>query len=132
LADFSIIEFLVYGGIGYAGVIILMISVLINPPTSVSMAGARSAFLSPSVICMGLLIFASGNVTMGYTDTTTNDIGYNVTNTNQVISNSTITTNTTDKFILVDPVWTYVHMGLFLILIMYIFIQIVTILTKPS
>jgi len=128
MADYSIIEFIVYGGIAYLGVALLMVSVLMNPPTSRSLAGARSVFLSPSIICMGLLIFASGNITMNYIDETT--IGYNATNTNQVITNST--TTSTDKFILVDPVWTYVHIGFFMILIVYVFIQILQILLKPE
>ena len=132
MADFSIIEFIVYGGIAYLGVALLMVSVLMNPPTSQSLAGARSVFLSPSIICMGLLIFASGNVTMEYKDTTINELGYNVTNTNQIISNSTTTINETDKFILVDPVWTYVHMGFFMILIVYVLMQILQILYKPE
>ena len=132
MADYSIIEFIVYGGIAYLGVALLMVSVLLNPPTSRSFAGARSVFLSPSIICMGLLIFASGNITMEYKDTTINELGYNVTNTNQIISNSTTTINEADKFILVDPVWTYVHMGFFMILIVYIFIQILQILLKPE
>lgn len=131
LADFSIIEFAVYGGIAYLGVILLMVSVLMNPPTSQSLAGARSVFLSPSIICMGLLIFASGDITLGYTDSTETTLNYNVTS-NTLVSNSTTTINETEKFILVDPVWTYVHMGFFMILIVYVLMQILQILYKPE
>jgi hypothetical protein len=131
LADYSIIEFIVYGGIAYLGVALLMVSVLLNPPTSRSLAGARSVFLSPSIICMGLLIFASGNITMEYKDTTQTTLNYDEA-LNTLVSNSTTTISETDKFILVDPVWTYVHMGFFMILIVYIFIQILQILLKPE
>lgn len=131
MADYSIIEFIVYGGIAYLGVALLMVSVLLNPPTSRSLAGARSVFLSPSIICMGLLIFASGNITMEYKDTTQTTLNYDEA-LNTLVSNSTTTISETDKFILVDPVWTYVHMGFFMILIVYIFIQILQILLKPE
>jgi len=132
MADFSLIEFAVYGGIAYTGIVVLIISILLNPPTSRSLAGARSVWLTPSILCMGLLMFASGNITTEYTDSTVTNLGYNATNSTQLISNSTLTTTETNKYILVDPVWGAVHMGLFTNMIIYVLIQILQILTKPE
>ena len=122
MAELSIIEFVVYGLIGYFGIIILMISILLNPPTSISLAGVRSIWLMPSVLSIAMLMFLSG-IVVGE-DQTTESITYNSTGTQ--IENTVITQSS--SFQLVNPVWASFHLGLFLILIVYILVQVVNIL----
>ncbi len=126
MADLSIIEYLSYGLIGYTGVIILMISVLLNPPTSKSLAGARSIWLMPSVICLSVLMFASGTITLE-----TNSSSFSTTS-NATSEVWTETGTQTISYTLVDPVWALIHMSMFLILIIYIIVQVLQILTKPE
>lgn len=126
MANLSIIEFIVYGIIGYSGILILIISIITNPPKSMSLAGARSIWLMPSILCLSVLMFASGVIT---TD--------NQTTTSTIINNSTnevwIETGTVaNEYQLVDPVWGWIHFAFFIILIIYIIIQTLTILVQKK
>lgn len=139
LADFSIIEFSVYGLIGYSGLILLLISTLLNPPTNRSLAGARIVFMSMSVVCLLVLSYASGNITTSYSDSTviinTQSQVLNATNNGTLVTvwhNTTQTDQTTDKYILENPIWITLHFGFAAMLIMYILIQILNIFTKPE
>ena len=117
----SIIEFMVYGLIGYSGIIVLMISVLIEPPTNISLAGVRAIWLMPSVLALTMLMFMSGIVV---SDTVT-------TETTITKSNSNVDTEVSvsrSQIQLIEPVWATFHLGLFLVEVMYIIVQVVNIL----
>lgn len=122
MADLSIIEFIVYGVLGYGGLLILMISILLNPPISVSLAGARSIWLMPSVLSMIMLMFVSGIVTADEQTTSF------ITTSNATSEVWTETGTIETQIQLVNPIWGGIHVGFFLILILYIFQQIVNIL----
>jgi|APSaa5957512535_1039671.scaffolds.fasta_scaffold01088_2 hypothetical protein len=126
MADLSIIEFAVYGALGYGGLVILMISSLINPPTSTSLAGARSVWLMPSVLSMIMLMFISGIVPITEQSSTFTTVANDT---------STVWTETGDvdiQIILVNPIWGAIHFGFFLILILYIVQQIVNTLRSKD
>lgn len=82
--EFSIIEFIVYGAIGYGGYFIVMWSAL----GKTAAAPIFSAYLIPSVIC--LLILATGGDTIVYVDTiTTPHTTHEYSNATATISNAT-------------------------------------------
>jgi|24BtaG_2_1085350.scaffolds.fasta_scaffold00079_14 hypothetical protein len=110
----------------------LIISVVKEVPSGKSQSILRSMWLIPGIITASLLAGMGDQVNFETTDITTTDIGYNVTNTNQVITNSTLTTQTTEKVLLINPVWVTVHTMIFLSLLAYIVIQFVTLLTKVN
>ena len=124
MADYNIIELVMYGIIAYLGVGVLIISVITNPPTEKSLAGARSIWLTPSILCMALLMFSSGYVSY---DVVTSTI---VTSSNATSDVWTETREDVTSFNLVNPIWGMVHGAMFFILIIYVLIQIFTILTK--
>lgn len=126
----SIIEFAIYGFIAYSSLLMLIISVVKETPTGKSQSIIRSMWLIPGIIATSLLAGMGDQVNFETHDITTTDIGYNVSNTNQVISNSTVTTQTTDKVFLVNPVWVSFHYMLFVVLLVYVIIQMLTLLTK--
>ena len=126
---YSLIEFIVYGLIGYSGLLVLVFSVVTKPPTGRDLAGARAIWLVPSVICLFLISY-SGGIISGDTDTTTrSEIGYNVT-TGAVITNVTVTETVQNQITLQNPVWIMLHVLFAIILIIYIIIQLFNIFTK--
>ena len=120
--EYSIIEFVVYALIGYAGILILMVSILLNPPTSISLAGIRSIWLMPSVLALSMLMFMGGVVT---TETTTTETTITKSNNDIETYENSIQTS---QIQLINPIWSSFHMGLFLIEIIYIIVQVVNIL----
>lgn len=127
MVEYSIIELIVYGAIGYFGIILMMSSILANPPTNRSLAGARSLFLMPSVVCLSLLMFSDGGVTLDTLETDYTE--YNGTD-DSIISYSNSTETRT--YTLVNPFWGTIHFGFFIIEIVYILMQVLNILFKPE
>ncbi len=125
MADISIIEWGVYGFIAYSSLLMLIISVVKEVPDKKSQSILRSMWLIPGIICAALLMFSSVNITMD-TITTVNTITDNQTST--VIFTEDITVQ---RFIPIqDPVWQSVHLMIFLILLSYVVIQMLTLFTK--
>lgn len=127
LTTFSIIEFAVYGLIGYMGIITLIITILTDPPKSVSLSGIRSIWLMPSIICISMLMFASGIIT---TDSETRTV---ITTSNATSEAWTETANVSKQITLVNPIWATVHFAFFIMMILYIIQQVLTLLfQKPD
>ncbi len=125
LADISIIEWGVYGFVAYSSLLMLIISVVKEVPDKKSQSILRSMWFIPGVICAGLLMFSSVNIVMETTNTV-NTITDNQTST--IIFTEDITVQ---RFIPIqDPVWQSVHLMIFLILLSYVVIQILTLFTK--
>ena len=125
MADISIIEWGVYGFIAYSSLLMLIISVVKEVPDKKSQSILRSMWLIPGIVCAGLLMFSSVNITMD-TITTVNTITDNQTST--VVFTEDITVN---RFIPIqDPVWQSVHLMIFLILLSYVVLQMLTLFTK--
>lgn len=98
----------------------LIISVIKDIPVSKNLAITRAVYIIPGMICAAVLASSGVNITMISTDTTIVDL------------NSTQTWQETDShFIqLLNPVWILVHGMIFVVLLFYEVIQILTLLTK--
>jgi ABC-type thiamin/hydroxymethylpyrimidine transport system permease subunit len=124
LADISILEFIVYGFITYSSLLMLIISTVKEVPTEKSGSIIRGIWLIPGIFCA--FILASSGVNIITEDTTVS---------NQIVSLNTTEvwteTVTTQSLIeLQNPIWVTVHLLIFMILIVYVIIQILTLFTK--
>ena len=97
MADISIIEFVVYAFIAYAGMLMLIISVIREAPQTKSQSFARAMYLIPSIVCCFLLAGMGESVGL-----------YEVVSSG--IEQGTVT-NITDTYTinLVNPVWITVN-----------------------
>ena len=125
--DISIIEFLVYAIIGYSPLIILYVTLVKEAPSTKSGTIQRVIFIVPGLIAVGVLAGSGLNINMEFQDTMTNSTTYNGTN-GALITNSTVSTQTTEKFILVNPIWILFHSFLFTLYSFYIILQILQLL----
>ena len=120
----SLIEYITYALIAYSGMLVLIISVIKEVPTTRSLSIIRAIFLMPSVVAAGIL--ASSGVDINLSDVVTSNTIRSV-NTTQVWTEATNQTNT---IVLQNPVWITFHFMLFIVLIVYIIIQILFLFTK--
>lgn len=122
--DLSIIELFVYGLVCYAGVIGLIVSAFRSVPTTQSQSMTRVIWLVPSMFCAYILASAGSYIYMP-SETITN-LTRNL-NTTEVWSE---TIQKTSSMQLLDPIWVTIHMMFFLILMLYIIINIIIMLTR--
>ena len=120
----SLIEYITYALIAYSGMLVLIISVIKEVPTTRSLSIIRAIFLMPSVVAAGIL--ASSGVDINLSNVVTSNTIRSV-NTTQVWTEATNQTNT---IVLQNPVWITFHFMLFIVLIVYIIIQILFLFTK--
>ena len=125
----SIIEFTVYGFITYVSLLMLIISVVKETPAGKSQSIIRSMWLIPGIITASLLAGMGDQVNFETHDSTVNEVTINGT-TGAFLTNSTITTQTTAKVFLIDPVWVTIHYLIFVVLLVYVILQMLTLLTK--
>lgn len=126
----SIIELVVYGLVGYGGLLGLLSTAFKSSEqvgTSKSGAIVRSVWVLPSIYCLIMLAGLSGTVYLDEGVDKT-EIGYNVTD-GSIITNSTVTASS-NTIILVNPIWGTVHIIFYMILILYFIINIVQLLVK--
>ena len=124
MADFSIIEYAVYGFIAYSSVLMLIISTIKEVPTEKSGSIIRSIWLIPGVICAFILastdqIVVTGGTIMNNTIT--------ALNTSEVFTEVATTAST---ITLQNPIWVLVHFMFAIILIIYIITQMLNLFTK--
>lgn len=124
--NLSLIEFLVYGIICYSGILVLVVSVIKEVPTTRSLAIIRAIYLVPCIIAAGIL--ASTGVDITLEDVTTNNTIRSV-NTTQVW---TETQTQTSQITLLGNFWIPFHMMLFIIMMVYVMQQILFLLTKQG
>ena len=128
--DLSIAEFGVYGFVTYASILMMIISVVKEVPSSRSLSVMRTLGLIPGLICAGILSVSGVNIDI-HTDTTnTSTLVYN--STHALIQNSTASTTTTSKIILQNRAWMMVHMMFFLFLLIFIIYQFLTLMTRTD
>ena len=127
--DISLIEFIVYGIVGYTGIVLLIASAFRDTPTSKSQSIVRAMYLSISVIAIMVLSGSGLNITTDYHDSTVTEYVINGTSGDN-ITNSTISTNSTNKYILNNPVWIPFHYMLAVVMLVYVILQILTLFTK--
>lgn len=118
--ELSIIEFVVYALICYSGIVMLIASAFKSEGTGSTQNSLKIIWLIPSMICASLLAQVGGNVSFG---NATNIITNNSTST-------VITESTNFSITLQNPVWVTVHWLFFIILLIYVIINILTLLTK--
>jgi len=116
----SILEFIVYGVITYSSLLMLIISVIKEIPETKAGAISRAIFLLPGAICALVLGF-SGEIIV--TSATTNTIiALNTTEAWTETIASTIT--------LQDPIWVSVHFLFFIVIVIHVLNQIISLLVK--
>lgn len=132
MLNISIIEFLVYAVIAYPTLLTLIVS--INSPVPVrtnKMTLIRSMYVLPGLICFLLLAGSGVNFTTEYHDTTVKEYTINGSS-GALLTNSTVTTNDTGKFILENPIWIMLHWLFAAILLIYILSQVLQMLGERN
>lgn len=124
MAELSAIELLVYGIICYSGVLGLIFSAFRETPTGRSQSSLRIIWLIPCIFAAFML--ASAGETVNLEDSTITSVQTNL-NTTETWSETVTTTNT---MTLVNPVWVTLHMMFFLILLLYVLVNILNLFTK--
>jgi len=127
MAEYSIVEFAVYGLVGYAGIIMLLASAFrIDVPTTKSGSVVRAIWVLPSIYCLIMLAGISGTIYLDEGVTTSSTlINVNTTET----WTETVTT-TPNSIILVEPIWGTVHIIFYMILILYFIWNVLQLLVK--
>lgn len=109
MSEVSIIEFIVYGIVGYSGIILLIASAFKDNPSSKSQSVIRSIWLIASIICIYMLSSAGATISFDTVESTL--VNVNTTET---------WTETVDrKVTLVQPVWVTLHYLFFIMLVIY-------------
>jgi len=120
MADLSIIEFAVYGFFAYTSMLMLILSVVIKVPDEKSHAIVRGVYLVPGIIAA--FVIASSEQTIILSD---------VTNTIIDLNTTSVWTETIFNVIeLQNPVWVTFHYLIGIVMIVYVFLQMITLLTK--
>ncbi len=114
----SFFEFVVYGLIGYGAMIMLLISTIKEIPAEKSGSISRIIYLLPGAICLLILGLSGDSIIMQDTITLNGTGG--------------IITNSTAKVDLQNDVWVSIHMLFFIIIIFFVFYQIIQLLTKTD
>ena len=136
--NISLIEFAVYGFVTYASFLMLIITTIRAPiEKTKKMALVRAAYMMPGIITAIILAGSGVNIDLDNNVTSTNATSiYEVLdNTNViVVLNSTVTEvqSESNYFTLQNPVWVSFHYMLALVMAIFIFIQIFTMLTAKE
>lgn len=127
------IEFAVYSFVAYSSLLMLIISITKEGPLTKSRTGtlAKSIYIIPGIICMILLSGSGVDILLNVSNVTTNEFVINGT-TGDPITNSTVTTTSTDKFVLQNPIWITMHYMFALIMFAYVTINILKMLSSKE
>ncbi len=127
MSDISIIELVVYGIVGYTGIILLIASSFRELPATKSQSTIRSIWILAPMFCMYMLANAGATIFIDDGTTVTTNI-FNAT-TNNPITNSTVTT-TPNSITLYQPVWVTLHGLFFTMLLIYFVWNMLQLLVK--
>ena len=136
--NISLIEFLVYAFVTYFSLAMLIITTIRSPADkSRRLALVKAAYMFPGIITAIILAGSGVSIYMGDSLTTTNNTSiYEVLdNTNTIVTlNSTVseTVATSTEFVLQNPVWVSFHYLLALVMISFVFIQVLTMFTAKD
>jgi hypothetical protein len=120
MADISIIEFIVYGLIGYSSILMLIITTVKEVPTERSGSIVRAVYLIPGIIAC--LIIAGSGDTIVTSDFTNTIVDLNAT--------TVWTESISSEISLQNPIWVTFHYLLAIVMIVYVILQILTLFTK--
>jgi hypothetical protein len=123
MSDMSILEFGVYALVCYAGIVMLIISSFKETPMTVSQSAVRVIWLIPSMLCAFVLANAGVDIYLS-----TETLSDQVLDSNNAII--TLTDVTTDKITLLNPIWVIMHFLFFIVLLLYVVMQILTLFMK--
>ena len=124
--DISIIEYISFGFVAYFSLAILIITAIKEVPVTRSLAGLRAIYLMPGIICAGLLAFSGVNIV--FETTTTNTLNHAANGT--LLTNATSTV--TNYVPLQVPFWQTFHFMIMIVLIVYVLVQIFSIIGKSE
>ena len=120
MPELSIIEFIVYAVIGYAGVLGVITSAFRDIPSQKDQSVGRVIWLIPSAIC--ILVLGSAVDSVSLEDSTNTIIDLNTTN---------VWTESIDNTVqFIDPVWIVIHGMFFMILVIYIITNAINLFVK--
>ena len=119
----SILEFGVYALVCYAGIVMLIISSFKETPMTVSQSAVRVIWLIPSMLCAFVLANAGVDIYLS-----TETLADQVLDSNNAII--TLTDVTTDKITLLNPIWVIMHFLFFIVILLYVIMQILTLFMK--
>lgn len=124
MSDISLAEFIVYGFVAYSSLLMLIISVVKEIPTTKSLAIARSIFLIPGMVAAAVL--ASSGVNIQVANVATSNLIKSI-NTTQTWTETTTQIN---NIVLQSQVWQMFHMLIFLVLVVYVITQMLSLFLK--
>jgi hypothetical protein len=101
----------------------LIISAFKETPSTVSQSAVRCIWLIPSIICAYMLASAGADIYLS-SETITKE----VLNSSDVIVS--LTETTTDKITLLQPVWVTLHFLFFIVMLLYVMMNILTLFVK--
>jgi hypothetical protein len=127
LGEISIIEFIVYGLVGYSGIVLLIASAFKELPATKNLAVIRSIWIMPCIFMMYVLASAGAPIIL-QDEVIVTTLNYNETS-NMLVSNSTETTQAKQVSI-VNPVWVTVHLLFFIMLVIYFIWNMLQLLVK--
>jgi hypothetical protein len=127
LGEISIIEFIVYGLVGYSGIVLLIASAFKELPATKNLAVIRSIWIMPCIFMMYVLASAGAPIIL-QDEVIVTTLNYNETS-NALVSNSTETTQAKQVSI-VNPVWVTVHLLFFIMLVIYFIWNMLQLLVK--
>jgi hypothetical protein len=127
LGEISIIEFIVYGLVGYSGIVLLIASAFKELPATKNLAVIRSIWIMPCIFMMYVLASAGAPIIL-QDEVIVTTLNYNETS-NILVSNSTETTPAKQVSI-VNPVWVTVHLLFFIMLVIYFIWNMLQLLVK--
>ena len=127
MGEISIIEFIVYGLVGYSGIVLLVASAFKELPATKNLAVIRSIWIMPCIFMMYVLASAGAPIIL-QDEVIVTTLNYNETS-NALVSNSTETTQAKQVSI-VNPVWVTVHLLFFIMLVIYFIWNMLQLLVK--
>ncbi len=127
MGEISIIEFIVYGLVGYSGIVLLIASAFKELPATKNLAVIRSIWIMPCIFMMYVLASAGAPIIL-QDEVIVTTLNYNETS-NALVSNSTETTQAKQVSI-VNPVWVTVHLLFFIMLVIYFIWNMLQLLVK--
>jgi len=123
MSDISIIEFAVYALVCYTGIIMLIISSFKETPMTVSQSAVRVIWLIPSMLCAFVLASAGADIYLS-----TEIMSDQVLDSNNAII--TLTDTTIEKITLLNPIWITMHFLFFIVLLLYVITNVLTLFLK--